>query len=137
MRRLAVVIAIATLEACASSGVGHREAATLSGQQLYQRLCASCHGNDARGNGPVEPALRTAAPDLTWLAHRDGGEFPTEDVRRAIDGRWKQPAHGTRDMPVWGWALFDMSSPDDAAERAHVDAMIDRLVNYLASVQRP
>jgi mono/diheme cytochrome c family protein len=108
-----------------------------SGPELYQQLCASCHGVDARGDGPVAPLIKTGVPDLTRLAQREGGEFPTEDVRRVIDGRLERPAHGPRDMPVWGWRLYDMSSSDDAGERARVDAMIGRLVDHLRSIQEP
>jgi mono/diheme cytochrome c family protein len=133
LRALAVA---ALLAGCSSAPVDDRAATSLTGVELYERLCSSCHGVLARGDGPVAPLLKTGVPDLTLLAHRDGGEFPTEDVRRAIDGRWDRSAHGQRDMPVWGWQLFDMSSQDAAGERAHVDSMIDRLVTWLQSVQR-
>lgn len=131
------LVAAAMLSGCGSTRVGGRATAQLSGVELYERLCSSCHGDMARGDGPVAPLLKTGVPDLTLLAHRDGGEFPTEDVRRAIDGRWDRSAHGSRRMPVWGWELFDMSSRNAEGERAQVDSMIDRLVQYLQSVQRP
>jgi mono/diheme cytochrome c family protein len=109
--------------------------ASLSGMQLYEQLCASCHGVNAKGDGPVAPLIKTGVPDLTRIAERDGGEFPTEDVRRTIDGRFDRAAHGARDMPVWGWRLYDASSSDDAGERARTDSMIGRLVEYLRSIQ--
>ncbi len=138
VRTTAMIFAAATfLAGCRSTSVDERPATALSGVELYERLCSSCHGTLAQGDGPVAPLIKTGVPDLTLLAHRDGGEFPTEDVRRAIDGRWERRAHGNRDMPVWGWQLFDMSSQDAAGERAHVDSMIDRLVAHLQSVQRP
>jgi hypothetical protein len=56
-------------------------------------------------------------------------------VRRTIDGRWDRRAHGARDMPVWGWQFYDSSNPNDAQERAIVDSMIGRLVEYLRSIQ--
>ncbi|MFO7305847.1 MAG: cytochrome c [Gammaproteobacteria bacterium] len=108
----------------------------LSGAQLYMQLCASCHGRDAKGDGPAAAALKVAVPDLTRLAWRDGGEFPREDVRRAIDGRMEFRAHGSRDMPVWGIRFVDLSSNDVTGERAKADAMIDRLVSYLESIQQ-
>ena len=37
------------------------------GRILYGNLCASCHGVDARGGGPVAEALSVAMPDLTRL----------------------------------------------------------------------
>jgi mono/diheme cytochrome c family protein len=109
---------------------------SLSGAEMYERLCSSCHGVDARGDGPVAPLIKIGVSDLTRLAARDGGEFPTEDVRRVIDGRNDRRAHGPRDMPVWGWQLYDMSSTDEAGERARTNSMIDRLVEYLRSIQR-
>jgi hypothetical protein len=74
-------------------------------------------------------------PDLTRLAYRDGGEFPEQDVLRTIDGRHERRAHGPREMPVWGWQLYSSSALDDGPERARVAAMLDRLVEYLRSVQ--
>jgi mono/diheme cytochrome c family protein len=108
---------------------------SLSALELYQRLCSSCHGVTGKGDGPVASLIKTGVPDLTRIAARDGGEFPTEDVRRTIDGRWDRRAHGARDMPVWGWQLYSASGADDAAERARTDSMIDRLVEYLRSIQ--
>ncbi|HEX7012776.1 MAG TPA: cytochrome c [Steroidobacteraceae bacterium] len=121
--------------ACASARQEEQELRKLSGMQLYERLCSSCHGISGKGDGPVAPLIKTGVPDLTRIAQRDGGEFPTEDVRRTIDGRWDRRAHGARDMPVWGWQLYDASSGNDAEERAIVDSMIDRLVNYLRGIQ--
>ena len=132
--RCIAVLAFMLLAACqtqpAAAPIG-----SLSGMQLYEQLCASCHGANAKGDGPVAPLIKTGVPDLTRIAKRDGGEFPTEDVRRTIDGRFDRPAHGPRDMPVWGWRLYDASSSDDAGERARTDSMIDRLVDYLRSIQ--
>lgn len=116
--------------------VDERSVSELSGVDMYQRLCASCHGVSAQGDGPVAPLIKVGVPDLTRIAQRDGGEFPAEDVRRIIDGRNDRRAHGPRDMPVWGWQLYDISSADETGERARVDASIDRLVEYLRSIQK-
>jgi hypothetical protein len=133
-------LCVTVLLCCLLSGcVSHRPSgahtAQLSGAELYQQLCASCHGTTATGEGPVASLLKVTVPDLTRIAVRDGGEFPREDLVRAIDGRWDSRAHGTREMPVWGVRFYDLSKPDDAAERARVDAMIERLVDYLESIQ--
>src|SRR5262245_22533279 len=133
--RLVLVAMLALLAGCAGTPADNRSPNQLSGVEMYQRLCASCHGVEGRGDGPVAPLIKLRVPDLTHIAHRDGGEFPTEDVRRTIDGRWDRPAHGARDMPVWGWQLYDASSADAQRERATVDAMINRLVEYLRSIQ--
>jgi len=135
MIRLAALVLIGSLVGCATAPKP-TALSSLSGMQLYEQLCASCHGVDGRGDGPVAPLIKIGVPDLTRLAARDGGEFPTEDVRFIIDGRFERRAHGPRDMPVWGWQLYDASNADDAAERARTDSMIDRLVGYLQSIQR-
>jgi mono/diheme cytochrome c family protein len=135
IRVLSILLLAVFIAACAATKP-EPELRSLSGLEMYERLCASCHGVEGRGDGPVAPLIKVGVSDLTRIAARDGGEFPTEDVRRIIDGRNDRRAHGPRDMPVWGWQLYDMSSSDDAGERARTNAMIDRLVEYLRSVQR-
>lgn len=130
---LAGVLALVT--GCVSSRPFGATAAQLSGAELYAQLCASCHGKDGTGSGPVAAALNARVPDLTRLAWRDGGDYPREDVRRSIDGRLEYRAHGSREMPVWGIRFYDLSRSDADAERAKVDAMIEKLVDYLESVQ--
>jgi mono/diheme cytochrome c family protein len=134
MRTCAIALGTTLLlSACAS--VHDRGVTQLSGAAIYDRLCASCHGVDGKGHGPVAPSIKTRVPDLTRLAWRDGGEFPAEDVHRTIDGRLERSAHGSRDMPVWGWRFYRGDDPNDDEERARVDAMIGRLVDHLRSIQ--
>ena len=56
--------------------------ASMEGKDLFRAYCASCHGMDAKGNGPVAPALKAPVPDLTTLAKRNRGVFPVN--------RWKK-----------------------------------------------
>lgn len=136
LSRAMATLLLASLAACASNEPQPREISTLSGVELYEQLCSSCHGVTGEGDGPVAPLVKIGVADLTRIAWRDGGEFPTEDVRRTIDGRFARPAHGPRDMPVWGWRFYDSSNTNDAQERARVDATINRLVEYLRSIQK-
>ncbi|HET7607146.1 MAG TPA: cytochrome c [Gammaproteobacteria bacterium] len=114
------------------------EAVTLedySGEELFDRFCASCHGAQARGDGPVSRSLNVAVPDLTRIAARYG-EFPTAVIRDVIDGRGiDMRAHGTREMPVWGYEFWVEEGADVAAQRTVRDA-INKLVEYLRSIQR-
>ncbi|MGD9842063.1 MAG: cytochrome c [Steroidobacteraceae bacterium] len=111
------------------------EVPEFSGAELYQHFCASCHGEQARGDGSIAKNLKTPPPDLTHIARRYAGKFPTEQIRLFIDGQAMPTAHGSREMPVWGWQLYGLSS-EDPARRQRVDTLIKRLVDYLQSIQR-
>jgi mono/diheme cytochrome c family protein len=107
-----------------------------TGVELYKRFCASCHGLEGRGDGPVAVTLKSMVPDLTTLARRRRGEFPAVQVRRIIDGQTVRPPHGSRDMPVWGWEFAAAQGADEAA-RQRSRELIERLVEYLRTIQRP
>jgi mono/diheme cytochrome c family protein len=103
-----------------------------TGAQLFRTYCASCHGTDARGSGPLAEHLRRTPPDLTLYAMRNGGGVPTERLIEIIDGR-HVPSHGDREMPVWGDAFrFTPGGTSQAAVKARIDA----IVRYLAGIQR-
>jgi mono/diheme cytochrome c family protein len=105
------------------------------GKELYQRLCSSCHGERGQGDGIVGTYFKLQPPDLTTLAQRNGGQFPTDYVRRIIDGRETPGAHGSREMPIWGLALNDTDAKEDRQEQ-QVNELIDRLTEHLRSIQR-
>ena len=113
------------------------EAVTLedySGAELFDRFCASCHGSEARGDGPVAASLNVAVPNLTTIGTRYG-EFPAMLIRDVIDGRGvDMRAHGTRTMPVWGYEFWVEEGGDVNAQRAVRDA-INKLVEHLRSIQ--
>jgi mono/diheme cytochrome c family protein len=80
---------------------------SLTGRDSFDRFCASCHGVDGRGGGPVASALRTRPPDLTTLARREGGTFPRERVAAFVEGTDRVSlTHGSSDMPVWGRTVW-------------------------------
>lgn len=105
---------------------------SLYGRDLYEFYCASCHGRDGRGAGPVAPALRVDPPDLTLISRRNGGVFPRMRVIAIVDGRVDPPlaAHGTREMPVWG-PIFRGLDADEGANRTR----IENIVSYLEALQ--
>jgi mono/diheme cytochrome c family protein len=125
---------VAMLLAMSNAGLAD-EVPDLSGAELYQHLCASCHGARGRGNGPVARTLKPGVPDLTRIASRNGGTFPVEQVRLSIDGQTELAVHGTRDMPVWGWQLYGIEG-EDPVRRERAADLIGRLVAYLESIQR-
>jgi mono/diheme cytochrome c family protein len=107
----------------------------MSGQDLYRRFCASCHGVEGHGDGPVAASLRVEVPDLTRTASR-GSTDARDRIVRIIDGRYIVGAHGTRVMPVWGedLARLEIGNPD--AERT-AQVIIGRLADYVNGLQQP
>jgi hypothetical protein len=83
----------------------------------------------------VAPALKQKVPDLTRIATRSGGDFPTERVQKIIDGQESVLAHGTSEMPVWGWEWYAYKGEDEV-RRKRVAELVDKLVAYLGSIQR-
>ena len=108
--------------------------ASVSGAYAFRTYCASCHGTDGRGEGPLAENLRFHPPDLTLVAKRHGGEFPTDKVIRIVDGRNPLKGHGGPDMPIWGDAFRNAETGyDDESARAKIRGVVD----YLKTLQAP
>ena len=103
------------------------------GALSYRIHCLNCHGGLGAGNGPMAELLKIAPADLTHLSAANDGEFPTERVYRAIDGRDAVRAHGSREMPVWG-ITFQEPGRDSAQEETVRDKILD-LIAYLKTIQ--
>ena len=73
------------------------------GEMEYLSSCAACHGLDGNGKGPLSAELKSQPADLTMLAKRNDGVFPVNAIYEVIDGRKAIKAHGTREMPIWGF----------------------------------
>ncbi len=133
LRRFTVLGSLLTLVPLASASA--EDLSHYNGKQLYYRFCAACHGEQAEGNGPVAPFFKLEPPDLTGLAKRRGGQYPAEDIRKIIDGRDVPGPHGSRQMPVWGMEFYyaDTGNPD---KQKQVEVLIDRLVEYLRTIQK-
>lgn len=102
-----------------------------NGARLYRDYCAACHGPGGLGDGPVASLLNTKPADLTRLAQRHGGKFPTGYVAKVLRFGVKQPAHGTREMPTWG-PVFAGNINSNSQEKERVT----NLISYLESIQR-
>lgn len=108
------------------------------GKREFDSKCAVCHGLNAKGNGPVVDLLRKPPPDLTLLAKKNNGVFPMERLYQMIEGA-DVPAHGTRDMPIWGRdyrvqaSEYYMEVPYDP--NAYVRARVLALLEYINRLQ--
>lgn len=108
------------------------------GRALFKQYCASCHGPSAKGDGTLANALKTPPADLTKIAARRQGQFPTAEIAKFIDGREAVMSHGDREMPVWG-ERFAAASPaqTEKDKEASVSSKLRSLIEYLKSVQEP
>jgi len=104
-----------------------------SGKQLYANYCASCHGVNAKGDGPVASSLRQQTTDLTMLSKNNGGKFPSNRIVAVLEFGLPNPAHGTAAMPVWGPMLSSMNSNDSQNDMTTL--RISNLSDYLKSLQ--
>jgi mono/diheme cytochrome c family protein len=106
-----------------------------AGQQYFMRYCSACHGVTGRGDGPAAPALRTPPADLTRVAQRRDGRFPVAEITALIDGRTVVPAHGSREMPIWGERFGEMGGGGSVGEEV-VRGNLLVLIEYLQSIQQ-
>ena len=119
------------------------------GKGEFQSSCATCHGTDGKGNGPLREQLKVPPSDLTMLARNNNGVFPTNAVYETIDGSKTVPAHGTREMPIWGErfnpiinlphyvdpSYWKMAGPEQSPEVV-VRKRILAVVDYLSRIQQ-
>jgi mono/diheme cytochrome c family protein len=103
---------------------------SIKGPDLFRAYCASCHGLDAKGAGPVAPSLKATVPDLTLLERNNRGQFPAARVRKIIVGDEVVAAHGSREMPIWGPTFHQVEGDMDWG-----NVRLENLVKYLESIQ--
>jgi mono/diheme cytochrome c family protein len=118
------------LTAASLATVAH--AAEPKGDALFATHCATCHGADGEGGGPVAGVMNIPMPNLRTLAKRNGGVFPADAVAAYIDGREQAASHGDRLMPVWGDFL---QMPGDKDNQEPVRARIAALVSFIERLQ--
>lgn len=132
-----LLVFVAALTISAQQGkptVKHESAAMTSpasGKEMFTSYCASCHGKDAKGDGPAAPALKQLPANLTQLAKQNGGKYPGDKVTSILRGQAHLMAHGDQDMPVWGPVFWRMSQGHEEI----VQMRIANLNRYLESIQ--
>ena len=103
---------------------------SVQGGDTFKAYCVSCHGIQAKGDGPAAMALKKVPADLTTIAKRNGGKFSPSDVEGVIMGTNVMASHGSRDMPIWG-PVFQSLAPDASV----VKLRVANLVDYIKSIQ--
>ncbi|WP_299031348.1 cytochrome c [uncultured Sulfitobacter sp.] len=106
-----------------------------AGASLYEMHCSVCHGLEARGNGPLAPALLLQPPSLRDLVKRHDG-FPMERVVTRIDGRDPLVSHGSP-MPIYGpfFEGDDTALKMDSGQPILTSRPIADLIAYLKDIQ--
>ena len=130
------------------AAAAHAEDADV-GKVEFQASCASCHGVDGKGRGPVAQQLKVPPADLTALAKNNNGVFPITAVYETIDGRRTISAHGTHEMPIWGERYnpvkglphivdpaYDALDPSRDLREVVVRTRILAIIDYLNRIQQ-
>lgn len=104
-----------------------------SGEEMFKTYCATCHGTDGKGSGPAAQALKKAPADLTALTAKNAGAYPDRRVADFIRGDVNEPAHGSREMPVWGDLFSSLNGGSNG--NMVVQLRVSNLTDYIKSLQ--
>jgi mono/diheme cytochrome c family protein len=131
-----------------------------SGAQVYDRKCAVCHGDDARGQGLGQPLPTFFAPDLTTEFYRLGLKVKKEELKLSIKNerlaKYEENADPTEEEVNDALAALPIDEVMTAGQRAAKNTImlgrpntpmpawqhrimpdqIDAVVEYLESIQR-
>ena len=103
---------------------------SIQGKDLFKSYCASCHGLDAKGHGPMAASLKIPPSDLRRISIRNHDTFPMMRIEKIIAGEESPAGHGSSEMPVWG-PIFSRVTTDVDLGRVR----IDNLARYLRDIQ--
>jgi mono/diheme cytochrome c family protein len=103
------------------------------GHRYFVRYCASCHGTDGLGDGPVAKSLATPPANLRKLGDKYGMPLPTHRIAELIDGRDTARAHGSHEMPVWGAKLYELGHGEKG--ETGIGEVIGKIIAYLNTIQ--
>jgi mono/diheme cytochrome c family protein len=88
----ALLVLVSSPAGIAENGFGNPK----RGKQIYEHLCARCHGLKLDGRGPDAPSLRSAPADLQSLSSRTKSDW--ELLVIISYGVMYTPMHGYRDV---------------------------------------
>ncbi|MBU3258602.1 c-type cytochrome [Roseovarius sp. PS-C2] len=129
-------LSVLSLAVALSASTASADGDAATGEALYDRYCAACHGAEATGQGPMRAVLTVQPSDLTALSAGNDGVFPMERVVKRIDGRDPLVAHGSQ-MPVYG-DFFDgdgASLRTESGQPVITSTPVADLVAYLQNLQ--
>ena len=109
------------------------------GKVTFRIYCSNCHGEGGQGDGNLAELLSVPPADLTVIASKNGGVFPTETITKLVDGRETVKGHGLKEMPVWGDAFQKSLQPSwtEETDDERARRKIDEVVAFVESIQGP
>jgi mono/diheme cytochrome c family protein len=127
--RLMVLVATLMLTACLPEDPP-------TGAEDFASYCAACHGVSGRGDGEMAATLDRRPADLTGLAARNGGVFPTTRVMAKIWG-YAGGRQGTAAMPNFGPLLESDLVPYDGGDgiETPTPTRLVQIAEYLKRIQ--
>ena len=97
MRMTGLLVASLALAGCVPQGAPK---SIPTGAEDYATYCAGCHGAGGKGDGEAAASFNPRPADLTTLAQKNGGVFPTTRVMAQIWGYKGKKGQGV--MPDFG-----------------------------------
>lgn len=106
------------------------------GKDMFEQYCATCHGTDAKGDGPLTYNMANEVPALTGLSAANDGQFPLLDVIQTIDGRSGVRGHGGP-MPIYGGLFQNELEPliGRMGAEAIVRGRVLAIAEYISGLQ--
>lgn len=141
MKNIISYIAVPILISSFSFNASALQNCNEQGQHDFINHCASCHGRDGKGNGPMASELKGTPSNLTLLSKNNDGHFPYRRVRKIIDGRVDEGnfrSHSSREMPIWGNVFrseLSIANGRQGGCYAYAKVKILNIVEYLDEIQ--
>lgn len=106
------------------------------GKALFMKNCAVCHGENAKGEGPMARSMVKAPKDLTLISVRHGDKFPKAKIMSIIDGYAKAELTAPG-MPEFGDLLKGDNVPFDSGDGVQVPTprKLVALLEYIETLQ--
>lgn len=130
------VLPLVTMLALGACVLGHGAAKTPSGADDFADFCSSCHGVSGKGDGALATSLPHRPADLTGLAKRAGGTFPTTKVMAKIWG-YTGGKSGAAVMPAFAPLLDSDLIPYDGGDgiMSPTPMRLIQIAEYLKTLQ--
>jgi mono/diheme cytochrome c family protein len=104
------------------------------GKKEFFNYCASCHGSNGKGDGPIVHFLKRKPKNLTQLSKDNGNAFPFERIWGVFDGTYVMAEHGSSEMPIWGYKFIQETQKENEPSTV-AKARALNIILYLQIIQ--